>query len=100
MPEVTRRTGDFDERAVVTAFAREGLAPHRWSTGPRDVFAPHAHEYHKVLYCLRGSIVFGLADGTEIALAPGDRLDLERGTTHSAVVGPTGVECMEAPRRA
>lgn len=100
MAEVTPGTGEADEGAVVAAFAREGLTPHLWSNGPGDLYAPHAHEYHKVLYCLRGSIVFRLADGTEVALRRGDRLDLEPGTRHSAVVGPDGVECIEAPRRA
>ena len=100
MAEATRGAGECDEEAVVVAFAREGLTPHRWSNGPGDVYAAHAHEYHKVLYCLRGSIVFRLANGAEIALAPGDRLDLEPGTQHSAVVGPGGVECIEAPRSA
>ena len=100
MPEVTRRQGEMDERAIRAALAEERLVPHRWSNGPGDVYAPHAHAYHKVLYCLRGSIVFRLADGSEIQLEPGDRLDLERGTEHAAVVGPTGVECIEAARRA
>lgn len=100
MAVVTRRTGEFDEGAIVAAFGREGLAPHRWSNGPGDEYAEHAHDYHKVLYCLRGSIVFRLADGTETVLAPGDRLDLEPGVPHSAVVGPAGVECIEAARSA
>jgi quercetin dioxygenase-like cupin family protein len=100
MVEVTRRSGEFDERAVLAAFAREGLTPHRWSNAPGDLYAPHAHEHHKVLYCLRGSVVFRLADGTEFALTPGDRLDVEPGMRHSAVVGPDGVDCIEAPRRA
>jgi quercetin dioxygenase-like cupin family protein len=52
-----------------------------------------------VLYCLCGSIVFRLSDGSEIELEPGDRLDLEPGTEHSAAVGASGVECIEAPRR-
>jgi quercetin dioxygenase-like cupin family protein len=56
--------------------------------------------YHKVLYCVRGSIVFRMtATGEEIALAPGDRLDIEPGTEHAAVVGAGGVECIEAARQ-
>lgn len=88
---------------MLDAFAREGLTPHRWANGAGDVYAPHSHSYHKVLYCLRGSIVFrmtatGAADGREIGLQPGDRLDIEAGTEHGAVVGPRGVECIEAAR--
>lgn len=98
MAEVTRRDGPFDEDAIVGAFRHEGLSAHRWSNGPGDVYPAHSHAYHKVLYCLRGSITFRLADGTDVALAPGDRLDLEPHTEHSAVVGQDGVECIEAPR--
>jgi quercetin dioxygenase-like cupin family protein len=96
---VTRREGEFDEAAVLDAFAREGLRPHRWSNGPGDVYAPHRHGYHKVLYCLRGSIVFELpASAVTLELAPGDRLDLPPGVQHGAVVGPNGVTCIEAAR--
>jgi hypothetical protein len=51
------------------------------------------------LYCLRGSIVFRMP-GTDDAfeLSPGDRLDIAAGTKHGAVVGPPGVECVEAAR--
>jgi len=98
MVEVTRRQGELDEGAILEAFRREELTPHRWSNGPEDAYAAHAHAYHKVLYCVRGSIVFQLADGKQIELAPGDRLDLEAGTTHAAVVGGAGVECIEAAR--
>jgi quercetin dioxygenase-like cupin family protein len=48
---------------------------------------------------LRGSIVFRLtATGEEIELSAGDRLDIEPGTEHSAVVGPHGVACVESAR--
>lgn len=75
----------------------EGLAPAAWSNGPGDVYAPHAHGYDKVLVVERGSVLFGLPDlGTSLALAAGDRLDLPAGTRHDAIVGPSGVTCLEA----
>ena len=80
------------------AFAREGLSPHDWSNGARDVYALHEHAYHKVLFCLRGSITFQLEDGNAVSLAPGDRLDIEPGTPHRAIVGDDGVTCAEAAR--
>jgi quercetin dioxygenase-like cupin family protein len=96
---VTRVQGVFDEGAVVDAFKAEGLSPSRWSNGPGDVYAAHSHAYHKVLYCLRGSITFGIVDtGEDIELQPGDRLDIEPGTSHRAVVGARGVTCIEAAR--
>jgi quercetin dioxygenase-like cupin family protein len=75
----------------------EGLRPRSWSNSPGDRYAAHAHGYHKVLYCLRGSIRFE-TDGGAFELNPGDRLDIPPGTSHSAAVGPQGVHCIEAPR--
>ncbi|MEX2246828.1 MAG: cupin domain-containing protein [Dehalococcoidia bacterium] len=96
---VTRAAGGCDERAVLDALARERLRPSRWSNGAHDTYAQHSHGYHKVLYCLAGSIVFQLAEsGEELELRPGDRLEIAPGTSHAAVVGPEGVACVEAPR--
>jgi hypothetical protein len=39
-------------------------------------------------------------DGDDVALGPGDRLDIDAGTDHSASVGPEGVTCVEASREA
>jgi|GEM_PF-482762 len=77
----TPLAGDFDERSVFASFRRDGLSPVRWSNGPGDVYASHSHAYHKVLFCLRGSITFRLEQaGEEIELHAGDRLDIEPGT--------------------
>ncbi len=73
--------------------------PRRWSSSPGDVYAAHSYDHHKVLYCLRGSIVFRLTGADEeITLRPGDRLDVEPGTMHAALAGPDGVTCIEAAR--
>jgi quercetin dioxygenase-like cupin family protein len=96
---LTRRAGEFDEWAVLDAFARERLSPHRWSNGAGDMYGTHSHGYYKVLFCLRGSITFTLTDtGEAHELHPGDRLDIEPNTPHSALVGPHGVTCIEAAR--
>jgi quercetin dioxygenase-like cupin family protein len=53
-----------------------------------------------VLYCVQGSITFGLPEsGGAITLNPGDRLDLPAGVVHDGVVGPRGVICLEAHKR-
>ena len=78
-------------------FAEEGLSPHTWANGPKDEYGWHSHGYHKVLYCVSGSIVFHTNEG-DFPLEPGDRLDVEPGTDHAATVGPDGVECMEAAK--
>jgi quercetin dioxygenase-like cupin family protein len=89
-------TSDARARAEA-AFAGEGLRPHTWSNDPGYVYAEHEHGYHKVLFCLEGSIVFHTPEG-DFQLESGDRLDLSPGTRHGATVGPTGVTCMEAAR--
>lgn len=83
---------------ALAAFAAEGCsAPRTWSNAPGDRYGWHAHAYHKVLFCLAGSIVFH-TDGGDVELRPGDRLDLQPGTEHAATVGPEGVTCIEASR--
>lgn len=78
----------------------EGLFYYRWSNRPGDVYPPHDHPYHKVIYVLKGSIIFGLpAADEQITLDAGDRLDLPAGIAHNAVVGRHGVVCLEGHRR-
>jgi hypothetical protein len=83
---------------ATAAFAAEGCSPARtWSNGPSDTYGRHDHAYHKVLYCVSGSIVFHTDEG-DVALTGGDRLDLEPGTAHAATVGRGGCRCVEASR--
>ncbi len=79
-------------------FQSEGLSPSEWGNGPGDTYDWHAHGYHKVLFCVSGSIVFHTKGEGDIELEAGDRLDVEPGTDHAATVGPEGVQCMEAAR--
>ena len=75
----------------------EGLSPYSWSNGPRDAYSAHSHSYNKVIYVVQGSITFGLPElGKKLTLQAGDRLDLPANIVHDAVVGPTGVVCLEA----
>jgi mannose-6-phosphate isomerase-like protein (cupin superfamily) len=79
-------------------FLEEGCSPPRsWGNGPGDTYGWHSHDYHKVLFCLEGSITFHLRDG-DVTLEAGDRLDLGPETEHAATVGPTGCSCVEASR--
>jgi len=95
---LTRWNGPVPDRSAIDAYFRdEGLSPQPWGNGPGDRYGAHTHRYHKVLYCVSGGIVFHTADG-DLELAPGDRLDVEPDTRHSATVGPTGVECLESAR--
>lgn len=96
---VTRWTGPaaVTEKALRALMEGEGLRPTSWSNGPSDRYAPHQHEYDKVLYVVRGSITFGLPEtGESLELKTGDRLDLPSATVHDALVGEEGVVCLEA----
>jgi hypothetical protein len=98
-PSATRTAGAVDGReGALAAFEVEGTSgPRFWGNGPGDRYGRHEHGYHKVLFCLAGSIVFHTEAG-DVELRPGDRLDLEPGTEHGATVGPDGCECVEASR--
>lgn len=86
-----------NEAAIRAAFDSEGLEPHSWSNGAGYHYGWHEHPYHKVLYCVEGSITFHTDEGdTELRMS--DRLDLPSGKRHAATVGPTGVTCLEAAR--
>jgi AraC-like ligand binding domain len=92
------RRGDATTADALAAFRAEGCSPARpWRNAAGDRYGRHEHGYHKVLYCVAGSIVFHLDDG-DVELTVGDRLDLEPGTPHAATVGPDGCECVEASR--
>jgi mannose-6-phosphate isomerase-like protein (cupin superfamily) len=94
----TRTPGTATRADAETAFAADGCSSARpWSNSPGDTYGWHAHTYHKVLFCLSGSIVFHTRDG-DVELTAGDRLDLGPGTEHAATVGPAGCECVEASR--
>ncbi len=94
-PSGTPEPSESDLEALLR---EDGLSPRWWSNPPGDRYGAHSHSYHKLLYCIRGSIRFELEDGQRLDLSPGDRLDIPPGATHSALVGPSGVTCIEAPR--
>lgn len=87
------------EAAIRQLLEAEGLSYYAWGNGPGDVYAAHTHAYHKVIYVVQGAITFGLpAEGKQVQLKPGDRMDLPAGIRHDAVVGPEGVLCLEGHR--
>ena len=84
-------------RDVEATLEAEGLTPHAWGNDGGYSYASHVHTYHKVLVCVRGSIVFHVDTG-DVALRPGDRMELPADVAHGATVGDDGVECVEAYR--
>ncbi|MHB8296937.1 MAG: cupin domain-containing protein [Acidimicrobiales bacterium] len=89
-----RGDGTADEAAAVRLPASRGMSARSWGNAPGDTYGSHSHGYHKVLYCVSGSITFHTSEG-DLTLGHGDRLDVEPGTLHSATVGPAGVRCVE-----
>lgn len=85
------------EEEIAHRMRAEGLRPQGWGNAPGDTYGQHEHGYEKVLYCVRGGIVFH-TDVGDLALGPGDRLVLPPHTVHSATVGSHGVRCVEAAR--
>ena len=83
------------EDGIAARMRAEGLSPHGWGNGPGDTYGWHEHGYEKVLYCMRGRIVFHTAGGG-IELGPGDKMVLPPHTAHAATVGAEGVRCIEA----
>ncbi len=87
-------------QAITQKMQQEGLRPYTWSNGPNFRYTPRSHGYHKVLYCVEGSVEVILPDVNQsVVLRPGDRLDLPRGVRHAAIVGPNGVQCVESPKQ-
>ena len=77
----------------------EGVSYYQWSNGPGDVYPAHQHAFHKIIFVVKGSITFGLPDeNRSVGLSAGDRLDLPAGIQHNAVVGDSGVICLEGHR--
>ena len=92
---------DARERAVVAfqaAFLAEGCSPPRfWGNGPGETYGRHDHGYHKVLFCLGGSIVFHLDDG-DVALHPGSGSTWHPGRRTPPPSAPRAAQCVEASR--
>jgi quercetin dioxygenase-like cupin family protein len=100
---VSRREGrPLNRDEAEKKLGDEGLKAEAWQNGPDYNYIGHEHPYTKVLYCVVGNIVFHVRDASgkihDIALEPGDRIEIGSGIVHSASVGPNGVICVEAAR--
>ena len=91
------QAGATGREEIEAKFVGEGLDPHQWDNAPNYEYDRHSHGYHKVIYCVAGSIVVHTEDG-DLELTPGDRQDDEPGTEQPATVGPDDAEGMEGAR--
>lgn len=87
-----------DEKAIRALLELESKQIELWSNASGDRYPVHSHEFHKVVYCVEGSIWFMITDerDREVELNPGDRIDIPAGVRHSAIAGMDGVTCLEA----
>lgn len=94
--QVDRHSGAPPDAGAIEKLLRaDARDVYGWANRPGDRYEQHAHAYHKLLYCTRGSIDFILGDGSALTLKPGDRMLLPAGTRHAALVGPEGCACVE-----
>lgn len=96
---VTRWSGgQHPTMSTITRLMKtQGLRPYMWMNTPNHRYAVRSHGYDKVLYVVEGSLELLLPDSNQrTRLRPGDRADIPSGVRHAAIVGSTGVKCVEA----
>jgi len=91
---------DVREEELRAEMRSQKLAPFSWHNGPHDAYSPHTRSYTRVIYIVKGSAVFHFpADNEDVAVTPGDRLEIPARTLHGFTAGPEGVTCLEAAIR-
>lgn len=83
-----------DPLQVKSTLLQAGEEVETWSNPPFYRWRWHTHDVAKTIYCLNGAVTFYTPQG-DVALRPGDRLDLPRGLAHAASAGAAGVTCLE-----
>jgi quercetin dioxygenase-like cupin family protein len=87
------------EAALRQELEAEGLEPFLWENEPLAVYEAATFDHDRVLYVLRGTIIFGFPIESEpTVLRAGDRLNIPAGVAHNAAVGAEGIACLEAHR--
>ena len=77
---------DKQNTPIRKILAEEGLQFYQWSNRPGNVYSAHSHSYHKVIWVLQGSIIFGLSGrGDKVILNACDRLELPAFLQHMSV---------------
>jgi mannose-6-phosphate isomerase-like protein (cupin superfamily) len=96
---VTRWTGGQHPTMSIISrnMQKEGLRPYQWDNMPNHRYAVRSHGYSKVMYVVEGILEITLPDSNQrVRLRAGDRVEIPAGVRHGAIVGSTGVKCVEA----
>ena len=81
---------------ITRQMQEEGLRPYVWSNAPNFRYPVRSHGYDKTLFVVQGSLELTFSQTKQrVTLGSGDRVDLPRGVRYSAIVGATGVQCVE-----
>lgn len=75
----------------------EGFTVVRWSDAPGRVYTPHSHDHDESLWMIAGGMTF-VIDGRSYHLGAGDRLQLPRGTVHTAEADAGGAQYLIGER--
>ncbi len=80
---------ELSERYIQT-FEKEGFpSVYEWTDPAGTTYPEHIHKGKVSIYVTDGSITFDF-EGERKEVVAGQRLDIEPGKLHSAVVGPNG----------
>lgn len=84
------------EALLLEIMRQQNLSPSVLTNNPNDTYFAHKHNYHKVVYVVRGTVTFHLPVlKKKFVLIAGDRLDLPAGIVHSVEIGPEGAVFLE-----
>ncbi len=94
------RASSPDDGVLRHALRAENLSVLEWSDAPSTIYPVHTHPFAQVRLVLSGRLRIGLPEtGEEIALGPGDRLDLPPEVPHwEEVDGPQAALYLAASR--
>lgn len=71
----------------------------KWTSEPATGYPPHIHIYPELVWVVSGSLTVILPlENRLLELAPGDRIEIPRGTTHGTMAGPDGATYLLATR--
>jgi len=95
---ITRwRGGQHPTLEIITRRMREeGFRPYVWVNAPNFRYSPRSHGHDKTLYCVQGSLEVIFPETKQrVTLRVGDRIDVPRRVRYSAIIGPSGAQCVE-----
>lgn len=82
---------ELSERCIAQLEKEKWPFIYEWNDKPGTIYPEHSHKGKVVIFITEGSVSLTISDHTQ-TLVTGDRYDVPINTTHSAIVGPQGVQ--------